>query len=53
LRPLAWRYCPREDAANAAPAITNKRLFTLSILTACLLPPTLVSYRGLRRMCTF
>ena len=24
-------------------AITNRRLFTLSILTACLLPPTLVT----------
>ncbi len=24
-------------------AVTNKRLFTLSILTACLLPPTLVT----------
>ena len=24
-------------------AVTNRRLFTLSILTACLLPPTLVT----------
>jgi zinc transporter len=32
------------DEANAkASALTNRRLFTLSILTACLLPPTLVT----------
>jgi zinc transporter len=24
-------------------AVTNRRLFTLSVLTACLLPPTLVT----------
>lgn len=31
-----------EAAANMA-AVTNRRLFTLSVLTACLLPPTLVT----------
>jgi zinc transporter len=32
-----------DEAAAKVSAITNKRLFTLSILTACLLPPTLVT----------
>jgi zinc transporter len=32
-----------DEAAAKMTAITNKRLFTLSILTACLLPPTLVT----------
>ncbi len=32
-----------DEAAAKASALTNKRLFTLSILTACLLPPTLVT----------
>ena len=31
-----------EEAAAKMTEITNRRLFTLSILTACLLPPTLV-----------
>jgi zinc transporter len=29
--------------ASKMTALTNRRLFTLSILTACLLPPTLVT----------
>ncbi|MDO8876881.1 MAG: CorA family divalent cation transporter [Pseudolabrys sp.] len=32
-----------DEATAKASALTNKRLFTLSILTACLLPPTLVT----------
>ena len=32
-----------DTAAAKVSALTNKRLFTLSILTACLLPPTLVT----------
>ncbi|WP_168192667.1 CorA family divalent cation transporter [Undibacter mobilis] len=32
-----------DEAAAKVSALTNKRLFTLSILTACLLPPTLVT----------
>lgn len=32
-----------DEAAAKVSAITNKRLFILSILTACLLPPTLVT----------
>jgi len=36
------RYLQDELATKMA-AITNRRLFTLSILTACLLPPTLVT----------
>lgn len=32
-----------DEASAKVSAITNKRLFTLSILTACLLPPTLVT----------
>lgn len=32
-----------DEAAAKASALTNRRLFTLSILTACLLPPTLVT----------
>jgi len=33
----------RDEAAAKMTEITNRRLFTLSILTACLLPPTLVT----------
>ena len=32
-----------DEAAAKVSALTNRRLFTLSILTACLLPPTLVT----------
>jgi zinc transporter len=32
-----------DEASAKVSALTNKRLFTLSILTACLLPPTLVT----------
>jgi zinc transporter len=32
-----------EEVAGKMAALTNRRLFTLSILTACLLPPTLVT----------
>lgn len=32
-----------DEAAAKMTAVTNRRLFTLSILTACLLPPTLVT----------
>jgi zinc transporter len=32
-----------DEVASRMAAITNRRLFTLSILTACLLPPTLVT----------
>ena len=32
-----------EEMAAKMTEITNRRLFTLSILTACLLPPTLVT----------
>lgn len=32
-----------DEVASKMAAITNRRLFTLSILTACLLPPTLVT----------
>jgi zinc transporter len=32
-----------DEVAGKMAAITNRRLFTLSILTACLLPPTLVT----------
>ncbi len=32
-----------EEVAAKMTALTNRRLFTLSILTACLLPPTLVT----------
>lgn len=32
-----------DEATAKVSALTNKRLFTLSILTACLLPPTLVT----------
>ena len=32
-----------DEATAKVGALTNKRLFTLSILTACLLPPTLVT----------
>lgn len=32
-----------DEAGAKVSALTNKRLFTLSILTACLLPPTLVT----------
>jgi|SRR5215475_88761 len=33
----------QDDVATKIAAVTNRRLFTLSILTACLLPPTLVT----------
>jgi len=33
----------QDEVATKMTAITNRRLFTLSILTACLLPPTLVT----------
>jgi len=32
-----------DEVAGLMSAITNRRLFTLSVLTACLLPPTLVT----------
>jgi zinc transporter len=32
-----------DEVAGMMAAITNRRLFTLSVLTACLLPPTLVT----------
>jgi zinc transporter len=32
-----------DEVASKMAALTNRRLFTLSILTACLLPPTLVT----------
>jgi zinc transporter len=32
-----------DEAEAKMTALTNRRLFTLSILTACLLPPTLVT----------
>jgi len=32
-----------EEVAARMTEITNRRLFTLSVLTACLLPPTLVT----------
>jgi zinc transporter len=32
-----------DEVAGKMAAITNRRLFTLSVLTACLLPPTLVT----------
>jgi zinc transporter len=33
----------QDEVATKMTAITNRRLFTLSILTACLMPPTLVT----------
>jgi zinc transporter len=33
----------QHEVANKMTATTNRRLFTLSVLTACLLPPTLVT----------